>query len=52
MDDDRLTGSFSLYFILSPEVKRTLHGDILLNNDSLKRHTHFNLTAEELMNVI
>lgn len=52
MDDDRLIGSFSVYFILSPEVKITLHGDILLNNDSMKRHTHFNLTAEESMNAI
>lgn len=52
MDDDRLIGSFSLYFVLSPEIKRTLHGDILLNNDSVKRHTHSNLTGEELTNVI
>lgn len=32
--------------------KMTLHGDILLNTDSMKRHTHFNLTPEESVNAI
>ena len=45
--DNRLIDGFLVYSILSPEVKITLHGDILLNNDGMKRHTHFNLTAEE-----
>lgn len=52
MDDDRIIDSFSVCYVLSPEVKMTLHGDILLNNDSMKRRTHFNLTAEESTNVV
>lgn len=52
MDDDRLIDGFSLYSILSPKVKMTLRGDILLNNDSMKRCTHFNLATEESMNAI
>lgn len=51
MDDDRLIGSFSVYSILSPQVKMTLRDDIL-NNDRMKRHTHFNVTADESMNAV
>lgn len=52
MDDDRIIDSFSVCCVLPPEVKMTLHGDILLNNDSMKRRTHFNLTAEESTNAV
>jgi len=52
MDDDRLIDGFSVYSILSPKAKMSLHGDILLNNDSMKRHIHFSLSAEESKNVV
>lgn len=52
MDDDRLIDDFSVHSILPSEVKMTLHGDILLSNDSMKRDTHFDSTAEESMNAV